>query len=152
MPRDDRLGLDLQVAPGWLVPPTHPQATCQVAPQSLVCVGRATELTLLFFAPDASKNHRKQDSIHTVQDSISVLLLLNVMAPPRPLYVITSHVLDDREDIEGLHAPEVYDSKDAANQAAKKLMRRITRRIDDDIDRDAWDYDEVVDDEGLYRG
>ena len=74
------------------------------------------------------------------------------------LYVITSYVRDDVEDKEGLHQPEVYTTKEAANKAAKKLIRRLgmvvddSRDFDDEDEEDYWWFSEHLDEEGLYRG
>ncbi len=74
------------------------------------------------------------------------------MAPARALYVITTMVWDDDHNKEGLQEPEVYDSKDAANKAAKKLMRRIAHRLNPMGELDDWSFEDNLDDEGLYRG
>lgn len=74
------------------------------------------------------------------------------MAPSRTLYAISAFVWDDDEHKEGLREPEVYDDKDAANKAGKNLLRRLSDFIDPDGSRDEWEYEDTLDDEGLYRG
>lgn len=74
------------------------------------------------------------------------------MAPARSLYAITTFVWDDDERKEGLQEPEVYDNRDTANKAAKKLMVRLAERLNPLGDVDEYNFEHNLDDEGLYRG
>lgn len=72
--------------------------------------------------------------------------------PPQSLFVITAFVWDDDHDTEGLHEPEVYSSKNAANAAAKARMIRFADMLNPLGDMDDWNFYHNLDDEGLYRG
>lgn len=74
------------------------------------------------------------------------------MVPARALYAITTWVWDDDYEKEGLQEPEIYDDKAAANTAARHLMRRLADRLNPFGDRDEYNFEDNLDDEGLYRG
>ncbi len=74
------------------------------------------------------------------------------MVSPTTLYVITSWIWDDDYDKEGLHEPEIYSTKSAANMAARELMNRYADLLNPFGDPDEYDFCHNLDDEGLYRG
>ena len=74
------------------------------------------------------------------------------MAVPKTLYVVSAFTWDDDERQEGVREPEVYSSKDAANNAAKEMMNRLADLLNPHGDRDDFEFHHNLDEEGLYRG
>lgn len=70
--------------------------------------------------------------------------------PPQALYVATLQVRTEPKDICGSHEPEVYSSKEAANEAAERLVWRLGKMKT--ADHPDWRVKDAVDEEGLYRG
>lgn len=76
------------------------------------------------------------------------------MAPENTLYVVTPllTVKDDDSRLEVPEEPEVYDTTDLANQAAKRLLRRIAHRFEPNGRLEGFGFLDSLDNEGLYCG
>jgi NAD-dependent DNA ligase len=71
---------------------------------------------------------------------------------PEALYVISSFIWDDEEDVEGLQQPEIYQTLAAANAAAKKMMVRYAEKLNPYGDVEEYDFHHHVDGDGFYYG
>ncbi|KAK8084433.1 replication factor C subunit 1 [Apiospora hydei] len=69
-----------------------------------------------------------------------------------PLYVVTSFIWDNEKMVESLQQPEVYHGLDAANEAAKAMMKRYSDKLKLPKGLKKWDFNHHNGADGSYFG